>query len=150
MRINRATDYAVRVMVHLAAVPSGQKVPLSTLAEVTDVRQSFLSKILQQLVRQGLVTSYAGTGGGFCLNVDPAAVSLLQVIEAMEGPLQLNVCLASGRSCERKPSCPVHPVWRRAQAAITNVLGGVTLAELAKEIAGALPPKGTALVGLEA
>jgi Rrf2 family protein len=149
MKINRATDYAVRAMVHLAAAPSGQKVPLSALAEATDVRQSFLSKILQQLVRQGLVTSYAGSGGGFCLNVDPQSVTLLQVIEAMEGPLQLNVCLASGRSCERTPSCPVHPVWRRAQAAITGVLGGVSLAELAREIAVDLP-KGGAAVGLEA
>lgn len=133
MKINRATDYAVRVVVHLAASPVGQKVPLNVLAEVAGVRQSFLSKILQQLVRQGLVMSFAGSGGGFCLNLDPEHVTLLQVIEAMEGPTQLNLCLGTERSCERKPSCPVHPVWRKAQVAITQVLGGVTIAELAGE-----------------
>ncbi len=133
MKINRATDYAVRVVVHLAASPLGQKVPLNVLAEAAGVRQSFLSKILQQLVRQGLVMSFAGSGGGFCLNLEPGHLTLLQVIEAMEGPTQLNLCLRNDRSCERRPSCPVHPVWRKAQAAITQVLGAVTIAELAEE-----------------
>jgi Rrf2 family protein len=148
MKINRATDYAVRVVVHLAATPLGQKVPLNVLAEAAGVRHSFLSKILQQLVRQGLVTSCAGTGGGFSLNLHPEQVTLLQVIEAMEGPTQLNLCLKTDRACERKPFCPVHPVWRKAQAALTQVLGTVTIAELAVEsVAGST--KNGSFVGLE-
>lgn len=148
MKINRATDYAVRVVVKLAATPVSQKVPLNVLAVAVGVRQSFLSKILQQLVRQGLVTSYAGTGGGFCLNLHPEQVTLLQVIEAMEGPTQLNLCLRADQSCERKPTCPVHPVWRRAQAALTEVLSGVTIAELAEGSATGSPTN-DGFVGLE-
>jgi len=140
MQITRATDYAVRVMVQLASLPEGQKVQLNTLAEATAVRQTFLSKILQRLVHQGLVTSHRGTGGGFCLKVLPAEVTLLQVIEAMEGPTQLNVCLGNGNgsSCERRSWCGVHPVWRNAQSSLTQVLGSVSIAQLAEETAANL------------
>jgi Rrf2 family protein len=133
MQITRATDYAVRVLIHLAALPEGQKMQLNTLAELTGVRGTFLSKILQRLVHRGLVTSYRGTGGGFCLKASPANVTLLQVIESIEGPTRLNVCLREGDSCTRKSWCGVHPVWKEAQSALTGVLGGVSIAELAEE-----------------
>lgn len=133
MQITRATDYAVRVMVELASLPEGQKVQLNTLAKATGVRQTFLSKILQRLVHQGLVRSHRGTGGGFCLKALPASVTLLQVIEAMEGPTQLNVCLGDTPGCERKSWCAVHPVWHNAQASLTQVLGGVSIAQLAEQ-----------------
>lgn len=132
MQITRATDYAVRVMVHLAALPEGKKAQLNTLAEMTEVRGTFLSKILQRLVHQGFVSSYRGTGGGFCLKMPAEHVTLLQVIESMEGPTRLNVCIKEGPGCVRKSWCAVHPVWRDAQSALTNVLGGMSVAELAK------------------
>jgi Rrf2 family protein len=108
---------------------------LDTLAAATGVRESFLSKILQRLVHQGLVSSHRGTGGGFCLRVLPSRVTLLQVIEAMEGRLQLNVCLKDDDSCERKPYCGAHPVWQKAQAALTQVLASVSIAQLVDETA---------------
>jgi Rrf2 family transcriptional regulator, iron-sulfur cluster assembly transcription factor len=135
MQITRATDYAVRVMVQLATLPEGQKVQLRALAEGTNVRQNFLSKILQRLVHQGLVSSHRGTGGGFSLKSAPQRVTLLQVIEAMEGPTQLNVCLGDGPSCDRRTWCGVHPVWRKAQGALTEVLASVSIAQLAEETA---------------
>jgi len=120
-------------MVHLATLPEGQKAQLSALAEASGVRENFLSKILQRLVHQGLVNSHRGTGGGFCLNGPPRHVTLLQVIEAMEGRTQLNVCLGEGPTCERRLWCGVHPVWKRAQAALTQVLDSVSIDELAQE-----------------
>jgi len=135
MQITRATDYAVRVLIHLAALPEGQKMQLNTLAELTGVRGTFLSKILQRLVHRGLVRSYRGTGGGFCLKTLPANVTLLQVIESIEGPTRLNVCLREGPSCTRKSWCGVHPVWQNAQSALTGVLGGISIAELATQTA---------------
>lgn len=135
MKITRATDYAVRVLVQLAMLPDEQKMQLKALAAATGVRETFLSKILQRLVHQGLVSSHRGTGGGFCLRVLPSRVTLLQVIEAIEGRTQLNVCLREGDSCERKPYCGAHPVWQRAQAALTQVLASVSIAELAEETA---------------
>jgi len=148
MQITRATDYAVRVMVQLATLPEGQKMQLNTLAKLTGVRGTFLSKILQRLVHQGLVSSHRGTGGGFCLKAVPERVTLLRVIESMEGTTQLNVCLKKGPSCERKSWCGVHPVWRNAQSALTSVLDGVSIAQLAEDTAANLK-KGAALEPLQ-
>ena len=133
MKINRATDYAVRVMLQLASLPLKSKGQLVALERATGVRGSFLSKVLQRLVHAGLVTSYRGNGGGFCLPVNGDKISLLEVIEVMEGPTHLNQCLISGLSCERKPWCGVHPVWERAQAALKEVLGGVSIGQLARD-----------------
>ena len=138
MRITRATDYAVRVMVQLATLPEDHKAQLGPLAEATGVRENFLSKILQRLVHEGLVSSHRGSGGGFCLKAAARRITLLQVIEAIEGPTQLNVCLGEGPTCERKSWCGVHPVWQKAQAALTQVLASVSIAQLAEETAGNL------------
>jgi Rrf2 family protein len=133
MQITRATDYAVRAMVHLACLPPGDKMQLNELIEATGVRGSFLSKVVQRLVHAGMVTSHRGTRGGFSLRVPGQDVTLLDVVEAIEGPTQLNLCLGAGETCERKSWCGVHPVWQKAQLALTEVLGGVTVAQLAKD-----------------
>jgi Rrf2 family protein len=131
MQITRATDYAVRVMVHLASIPQGEIIPISELVHASKVRSSFLSKVLQRLVTAGLVSSQRGTGGGFCLRVPREKTTLLDVVEAMEGPLQLNVCVGSAQGCARKASCDVSPYWQKAQNALSKVLASVTIAELA-------------------
>ncbi|HVM75600.1 MAG TPA: Rrf2 family transcriptional regulator [Candidatus Saccharimonadales bacterium] len=133
MQITRATDYAVRVMVHLASAPHGQKYPLNELAVATGVQESFLSKILQRLVHQGMLLSQRGSGGGFVLNRAPDQVTLLDVIEAIEGPTQLNHCIGEDGHCSRKEWCGVSPTWDRAQLALTQVLSGVSIAQLAEE-----------------
>jgi len=131
MQITRATDYAVRVTVHLATLPPDRKAPLGELAEATGVRDNFLSKILQRLVRHGLVSSHRGTGGGFRLNIAPESLTLLQVVEAIEGKIALNLCLSEWQSCPLQPQCAVHPVWQKAQTVLSQELAAVTIAELA-------------------
>ena len=131
MQITRASDYAVRVMIHLAALPPGSKVQQAELSRATDVSGHFLSKVLQQLVRSQFIRSQRGSGGGFALAIAASDVSLLDVVEAIEGPLRLNLCLEEGPSCERKPSCPAHDVWAEAQAAVVKVLGAASIASLA-------------------
>ena len=133
MQINRATDYAVRVMMHFATLPPGSKAQLISLEHATGVRGSFLSKVMQRLVHAGFVASHRGNGGGFCLRVDSDKTSLLEIIEAMEGPTHLNVCLASGAVCDRKSWCGVHPVWERAQATLRDVLASVSIGQLSRE-----------------
>jgi len=144
MQITRASDYAVRVMVHLASAPHGHKYPLNELATVTGVQESFLSKILQRLVHQGMLVSQRGSGGGFLLNRPPAEVSLLDVVEAIEGPTQLNHCVGEAGHCARKDWCGVNPTWERAQKALTQVLGGVSIAQLADDSARRLAEHGSA------
>ncbi len=131
MHITRAADYAVRVMVHLAGLPAGSCVARRELTQATATPDSFLAKVLQQLVQAGMITSRRGSGGGFRLAVSAEAVSLLDVIEAIEGPTRLNVCLESGLSCDRKSWCAAHTTWLEAQAALEGVLRSSSIAELA-------------------
>lgn len=133
MQITRAADYAVRVMVHLATLPPGSRVQRSTLVELSDAPGSFLSKVLQRMVCAGLICSRRGTGGGFELAVPPENISLLRVVEAIDGPIQLNLCVSGAPGCERRVGCVVHPVWEEAQTAITKMLGSVSMAKLAED-----------------
>ena len=133
MQITRAADYAVRVSIHLAALPPGVKAQRADLAEATGTPSSFLSKVLQRLVQRGLVSSSRGATGGFELSWGRSKMTVLDVVEAIEGRTQLNVCLGDGPTCDRKTWCPGHPVWREAQNALVQVLGGALIANLAKE-----------------
>lgn len=132
MQITRASDYAVRVMIHLAGLPPHSTVRQSELSEATEVSGHFLSKVLQQLVRARLVRSQRGSGGGYALAIAATSVTLLDVVEAMEGPVRLNQCLEEGPSCDRKSWCPAHEVWAEAQMAVVNVLGRTSMASLAQ------------------
>lgn len=133
MQITRATDYAVRIMVHLAALPEEARVAAPEVARGIEAPVSFVSKVLQQLVQRGMVTSQRGVGGGFQLAVQPEKVSLLDVVEMVNGPLQINRCLPGELTCDRKSWCGVHPIWAEAQAALKKVLGSVSIAQLARD-----------------
>lgn len=133
MQLTRAADYGVRVMVHLAAMDSEEPAQLSTLAEATEAPESFLSKVLQALTRAEMISSRRGKSGGFAILPRGRQSSMHQVIEAIDGPICLNVCLVSGKSCGRKTWCPAHPVWVRAQQAMLNVLKQATIADLASQ-----------------
>ena len=132
MQLTRAADYAARVMVHLAGLPQGTRASLPELAAAVEVREQFLSKVLQALGRSGLIQSQRGASGGFELSADPEHVSLLDVVEAIEGPIRLNLCLGPGEGCARKSRCSVHLVWVEAQAALVKVLRGASIAQLAR------------------
>jgi len=135
MQLTRAADYAVRVMVHLAGLPVGTRTTRDELAAHGDVPEHFLSKILQSLARSGLIAAHRGMMGGYELARPAESVTLLDVVEAMEGPLVLNVCVAEGPTCQRKGWCSVHRVWADAQNALTAVLRAATLKQLAEEAA---------------
>ncbi len=137
MQITRASDYAVRVLIHLASLPASTVVRQSDLAEITDVPGHFLSKVLQQLARSRLIRSQRGCGGGYKLAVPAQSISLLDAVQAIEGPVRLNQCVAEGASCERKTWCPAHRVWAEVQAAVVGVLGSASMSDLALQ-AGSL------------
>jgi Rrf2 family protein len=132
MQLTRAADYGVRVMIHLASLPAGARASLPEMARAIEVPDHFLSKVLQMLCRRRLIHSHRGAGGGFELATDPETVSLLDVVETIEGPLQLNVCLGDQGSCSRKSWCPAHTVWSEAQAAMARVLHDTSIASLAR------------------
>src|ERR1035438_846468 len=93
MQLTRAADYAVRVMIHMAGLPPGTRASRSELAEAVECPEQFLSKVLQSLTRGGLVASHRGNTGGFELPDTHRAATLLEVVEAIEGRIRLNVCL---------------------------------------------------------
>jgi Rrf2 family protein len=131
MQLTRAADYAVRIMIHLAALPPGSRPNRAALAVAGDIPEHFVAKILQSLARAGLIDSQRGMNGGFTLARAPEEVTLLEIVEALEGPTRLNVCLIPGDSCGRKAWCPAHVVWAEAQEAMTSVLRRFTIAKLA-------------------
>jgi len=133
VQITRAADYAVRVTIQLATLPPGVKAQRAELATSTGAPSSFLSKVLQRLAQTGLVFSSRGATGGFELAWGQKDLTVLDVVEAIEGRTQLNLCLSDGPTCDRKTWCPGHPVWREAQNALLQVLGGALIANLAKE-----------------
>lgn len=133
MQLTRAADYGVRVMVHLATIAHNERTLLPVLAEATDAPESFLSKVLQALTRAELISSRRGKLGGFAILPKGRAASMYQVIEAIDCPVCLNVCLSADRGCDRSSWCPAHPVWARAQQAMVNVLKQVSVTELAEQ-----------------
>ncbi len=131
MQLTRAADYAIRVMVHLATVPENERTLLPALAKATGAPSSFLSKVLQALTRADLVSSRRGQFGGFQILSRGRKASIREVIEAIDGPIYLNVCMMDGKSCGRKSWCPAHPIWGQAQAAMLQVLNAAIIADLA-------------------
>jgi Rrf2 family protein len=106
---------------------------LPDLAAATEAPESFLSKVLQALSHAGLIDSKRGHAGGFQISDRGRNASMLNVIEVIDGPIHLNVCLISGKSCSRKARCPAHPVWEQAQAAMMEVLSRAMIADMAVE-----------------
>lgn len=133
MELTRKGEYAIRGIVYLASRPTDQVCLLSDIAAAVDVPPTFLAKIFQQFSKIGLVKSYRGTGGGFILGRDPDKITLLDVVEAVEGPIIPNRCVISAGECPRDASCNVHPVWVRVQDQVRGILSNVTLEELAAE-----------------
>lgn len=133
MQLTRGADYGVRVMIHLAGLDPGSRYSLSALSRASDAPESFLSKVLQALVHAGFIASHRGQCGGFELTAAGRAASVRQVIEAVDGPIHLNLCLDVTRACARKSWCPAHPVWVRAQRAMLDELDAALIEDLAAE-----------------
>lgn len=110
MQFNQATDYAFRVIIHLTELPEGKLANGQTIAEQQNIPSGFLQKIMRSLSRGGLVKSYRGIDGGFVLAKPAKEISLLDVIQAMEGPIDLQRCLKEDSSCTKgcESKCLVH------------------------------------------
>jgi Rrf2 family protein len=132
MQLTRAADYGVRVMIQLANETPGTRVSLTELADAAEVSAAFLSKVLQRLVKAGLVASRRGKRGGFELVDRGRASSLFEILDALDGVPALNVCLLDG-GCHRSATCAAHSVWLEAQQRMRAVLIDATLQDLAQE-----------------
>jgi len=135
MQLTRAADYAIRVMIHLAAFAPGTRASRAELAAASECPEQFLSKVLQSLTRAGLVVSHRGNTGGFELAPAHRSATMLEIVEAVEGPIHLNVCLGADDECSRQSWCPAYAVWNEAQSALTGVLRKSNIGDLARSAA---------------
>jgi Rrf2 family protein len=132
MQLTRAADYAVRVMILLAGLPSGSRTSREELAQASQVPSHFLSKILQSLARGGLIASYRGASGGFSLIRKPADLTMLDVIRVIDGPMWMNQCVDPAQGCQRQSWCAALGLWVEAQRAVEKILTSASLDELAR------------------
>jgi len=116
-------------------LPQDERAAAHDIAARQKIPRPFLAKIISQLCLAGLVTTYRGAGGGVALARPAAQITLLEVVEALEGPVRLNRCVIRPDDCPRNSYCPAHHVWSQAQADLVGRLGSTTFEILARPVA---------------
>lgn len=129
--LGRKGDYSVRAVLDLASSRAQMRRKAREIATSMDIPERYLGQILANLVREGVLVAVAGPGGGYELARPPEEISLLEVVEASEGPIGLDECVLKGGLCDWASVCPVHVAWSRAQNAFVAELRAATFADLA-------------------
>ncbi len=128
--LRKNTDYALRIMGNLAGNYGQGAVSVRMLAREEDVSYQFACKILQKLQGAGLVESAMGPAGGYQLCREPGKITMLDVIQTMQGNITVNRCTDKDDNCPRQANCPVHIVLRRLQRNVDEFFAKVTLKDL--------------------
>lgn len=132
-QISRRVDYAVRIMIELGMQTPGSFLSARRVSARTAVPKAFLHKITADLVRANLIHTQTGPSGGLALQRDASEINLLHIVEAIDGPICLNICLVRPQECNRDRFCPGHEVWGRLQVMVADELQKTGLAALAQE-----------------
>jgi Rrf2 family protein len=130
MQITRQADYAVRAVLHLARSGNSERAATSTIAKEQNIPPSFLAKIISQLSIAGLLHTSRGARGGVTLAREAKEITLLEVVEAIDGPIQLNECVSNEGVCTFEENCPIRPVWCDAQDELVKRLRGTSFADM--------------------
>lgn len=131
LQISRKIDYGLRAMIFLASQPMDRVVPFREIARQMDVPEDFMAKILKILVTEKMVTSSRGAHGGYKLARAPSQISMLDVIEAVEGPVRVNVCADNHDACSMSSACSMYSIWKLGQDRMLEVYRSATLDKLA-------------------
>ena len=129
LRVTKLTDYATVVLTALAARP-GDVLSAPELAELAGLEAPTVAKVLKPLAQAGLVDGFRGANGGYRLARDAAEISLVEIVEAMEGPLGMTECSTPSGQCGIAHSCGVQANWRRINDVVAEALGNVSLAQM--------------------
>ncbi len=123
MRLSRKSDYALRAIRHISKLPKGKLGSINSIAEAESVPREFLAKILKDLTRGGILVSYQGVKGGYTVARDPKEISFLNVIEAIDGPLHLNLCTEpDGCNCPQYDTCELRIFWEHQESLFKKAL----------------------------
>ncbi|TAK35593.1 MAG: Rrf2 family transcriptional regulator [Chloroflexota bacterium] len=130
MQISRQADYGIRAMIEVARLEPGETARTKDVARAQEIPLVFLTKIILQLVRAGLLRSYRGANGGIGLAKSKEEITLRDIVEAIEGPIALNRCVLREGECPRDKVCPVHKTWVSAQETLVAQLASTRLSDL--------------------
>jgi Rrf2 family protein len=131
VEITRRTDYATRMLIALASAPPGTCIPASELARGQKVPYALARGILTELTRAGFVTSRRGAGGGVTLARAATDITVLEIVEAIEGLIGLGLCTTDPDYCRQVDVCWMHAVWVEAEAQLRSLLASRSLAYIA-------------------
>ena len=133
LRLSKKADYALIAMKHLAQHRGMPSTSAREIAEQYDIPIELMAKILQRLVRTGLLVSTQGTRGGYALSRSSVSISIADVIQAIDGPLTVTACSTEKVDCEQYGKCSIRdPLWQIKER-IVEALGTVTIAEMAND-----------------
>jgi Rrf2 family protein len=130
MEITHQADYALRTVKYLAQFAPGQRVPTSKIAADNQIPATFLTKIVYQLSLAGVINTSRGAGGGVWLGRSPQEITLLEVLEAVDGPVTLNKCVGHPQACPFSTTCMLHIFWEEACQGLVARLRTTTFASL--------------------
>lgn len=138
LKINRQTDYAVRVILALAQRGEGARLSSADIQQEMLIPKAFMTRIVAQLSREGLVDTFPGRDGGLMLPCPASKITLKDVVEAFEGPILLSECMqVKGEDdCPFQANCPVRSKWGRVQTAMMREMASISFEDLAKESLG--------------
>jgi len=128
--LRKNTDYALRIMANLASHFNGELLSAKQLADQGNFSYQLGCKLLQKLCKAKLVRSAMGPKGGFALNRKPSQITLMEIIDVLQGGVRLNKCLRGGDGCEFQPDCQINTKLSCLQLYIDGYLGGITLDEV--------------------
>ena len=135
LRVNRQTDYAVRVVLALAKKPRGTRISTTKIGHEMLIPPAFLQRIVAELANGGFIETQAGRDGGISLAHEPDQINLLQVVEHFEGPLILSDCVLREGDCPFELKCPVNCQWIRLKDLLRAEMGRVTFQQLVEDAA---------------
>jgi FeS assembly SUF system regulator len=139
IRITRLSDYGIVLLSRFADAPEGEVLSARELADASGLPMPTVAKVLKCLTRGGLLLSHRGKEGGYSLARAAEAVSVADIIGAIEGPIALTECTTDDDGlCGLEPTCPVRRNWQRISTAVHDALSAIPLADMARPFAGAL------------
>ncbi len=133
MQVTREGDYGIRSILYLSRQPFKKVSFVNEISEEYKIPRSFLAKILQKLVKAKIVRSYRGVKGGFSLARQARDITVLEVLEAIEGKLALNICIGDKKKCSFSKHCPSHLLWLNVQAKVVDTLKKSNFEDLARQ-----------------
>jgi Rrf2 family protein len=139
LRLSKKADYALMAMKHLATRTDVMSASAREIAEAYDIPVELMAKVLQRLARRGLLASQQGTRGGYRLATAPSAISVADIIQAIDGPLTVTACSTEAENCGQYSKCSVRdPLWR-IKDRILAALATCSLQEVSAEVPAEAP-----------